>query len=137
MKLFSSVNKKRRVQCSWYTQLLTNILDTLEAMVSSGGPIYGELTKGDVQKIVDFLTVNCNLTDVSRFIDTGNGRGKPSMHVVQDPGVQFSFGIEIEKLRNNLGGYSVYLLLSVAMQDDAIGCRCLFEHGNISEAKIT
>ena len=72
-------------------------------MVSSGGPIYGELTKGDVQKIVDFLTVNCNLTDVSRFIDTGNGRGKPSMHVVQDPGVQFSFGIEIEKLHNNLG----------------------------------
>ena len=101
----------------------------------SGGPIYGELTKGHMQKIVDFLIVNCDLTASSRFIDIGNGRGKPSMHVEQDPGVQFSFGIEIEKLRNNLGWYSLYHLLNVAMKDTTVGFKCLFEHGNISKAK--
>jgi hypothetical protein len=101
----------------------------------SGGPIYGELIEGHMQKIVNFLIVNCDLTDLSRFIDIGNGRGKPSMHVAQDPGVQFSFGIEIEKLRANLGLYSLYHLLNAAMKDDTVGFKCLFQHGNISEAK--
>ena len=69
----------------------------------SGGPIYGELTIGNMQKIVDYL-INCaNLSKYSRWGDIRCGLRKPSLHVAQDLGVEFSFGIEVENLRTDLG----------------------------------
>ena len=100
----------------------------------SNGPIYGELTVGHMQKIINFLKAHCGLSELSNWIDIGCGLGKPSMHVAQDPGVQFSFGIEIEKLRTHLGLNNLYYVLEEAMIDDSIGFKCMLQHGNISKA---
>lgn len=35
----------------------------------------------------------------SSFIDVGAGLGKPNFHVAQDPGVEISYGLELEKVR--------------------------------------
>jgi hypothetical protein len=63
------------------------------------GPIYGELTIGSMQRIVDALVKDCGMTAQSRFIDVGSGLGKPNFHVAQNPGVRISVGIELEELR--------------------------------------
>ena len=63
------------------------------------GPIYGELTVGSMQRIVDVLVKDCGMTAQSRFIDVGSGLGKPNFHVAQNPGVRISVGIELEELR--------------------------------------
>ena len=65
----------------------------------SGGPIYGELTVGSMQAVINHLVRYCNLSPRSRFIDVGSGRGKPNFHVAQDPGVRLSIGIEVEPIR--------------------------------------
>ena len=101
----------------------------------SGGPIYGELTKVYMQKIINYLKANCGLSKLSNWIDIGCGLGKPSMHVAQDPGVQFSFGIEIEKLRANLGLVNLYYMMEAARRDESIGFKCMLQHGNVSDAK--
>jgi hypothetical protein len=72
----------------------------------SGGPIYGELTVGSMQNVVNYLVRYCNFSWRSRFLDVGSGRGKPNFHVAQDPGVRLSIGIEVEPIR-----YSVRFLL--------------------------
>lgn len=35
----------------------------------------------------------------SSFIDVGSGLGKPNFHVAQDPGVEISYGLELEEVR--------------------------------------
>ena len=65
----------------------------------SGGPIYGELTVGSMQAVIDYLVQYCNFSSSSRFIDVGSGRGKPNFHVAQDPGVRLSIEIEVEHIR--------------------------------------
>jgi hypothetical protein len=65
----------------------------------SGGPIYGELTVGSMQNIINFLVTFCALNPLSRFLDVGAGLGKPNFHVAQDPGVCLSIGVEVEPIR--------------------------------------
>jgi hypothetical protein len=65
----------------------------------SEGPIYGELTVGSMQKMVNYMKLLTGFSSSSRFIDVGSGIGKPNFHVAQDPGVEFSFGIELIKDR--------------------------------------
>ena len=56
-----------------------------------------------MQKVADYL-INCaNLSEYSRWGDIRCGLRKPSLHVAQDLGVEFSFGIEVENLRTDLG----------------------------------
>jgi hypothetical protein len=64
-----------------------------------GGPIYGELTVGSMQNVIDYLVNKCEFSESSRFIDIGSGRGKPNFHVAQDPGVCLSIGVEVEEIR--------------------------------------
>jgi len=64
-----------------------------------GGPVYGEVTMGTFQKVVDFLCKHLDFSPSSSFLDIGSGLGKPNMHVAISPGVQFSFGVELEHLR--------------------------------------
>jgi len=61
--------------------------------------IYGEVTMGSFQKIVNFLKINLGFDHNSLFLDIGSGLGKPNFHVLLDPGVKYSFGIELESLR--------------------------------------
>ena len=68
-----------------------------------GGAIYGELTVGSMQKMTNLMIEYTNLSKDSRFIDVGCGLGKPNLHVAQYPGVEFSYGIEMEQVRWMLG----------------------------------
>lgn len=63
------------------------------------GAIYGELTVGSMQKVVNILKDKCEMDHKSLFIDVGAGLGKPNMHVSQDPAVRISIGVELEVIR--------------------------------------
>jgi len=104
-----------------------------------GGAIYGELTVGSMQKMVELMKIHTNFGPESRFIDVGSGLGKPNLHVSQDPGVEFSYGIEMEHVRWMLGMTNLNKVLEAAQKqgkdEDKIGHRCIFQHGDITEAE--
>lgn len=102
-----------------------------------GGAIYGELTVGSMQKMIDLMKVHTNFGPESRFIDVGSGLGKPNLHVTQDPGVEFSYGIEMEKVRWVLGMSNLNMVLQHAENKPSDGIRhqCAFHHGDITDAK--
>lgn len=110
----------------------------------SHGPIYGELTMGSMQKMINLMKQHTGFDSTSKFIDVGSGIGKPNLHVLQDPGVDFSYGIEIEVDRWLLGLTSLKGLLDAAAAqtkqenvapENRFGYRCLFEHGDIRNAR--
>lgn len=107
----------------------------------AGGAIYGELTVGSMQKVIDIMKEKLEFTAQSRFIDVGCGLAKPNMHVVQDPGVEFSYGIELNKERWFLGLHNLNHVLKAARDQDGgedgemIGHECMLAHGDIVEAK--
>jgi hypothetical protein len=63
------------------------------------GAIYGELTVGSMQKVINLMVEHCELNHTSRFIDVGSGLGKPNFHASQSPGVRLSIGVELETIR--------------------------------------
>merc|ERR1719174_2224554 len=78
------------------------------------------------------------------FIDEGCGLGKPNLHVAQDPGVQFSYGVEMERVRWLLGMCNLNQVLDEALNQkskekirtkDVIGHKCVIEHGDITDAE--
>ena len=111
----------------------------------SSGAIYGELTMGSMQKMINLMKQYTYFGSNSRFIDVGSGIGKPNIHVCQDPGVEFSYGIEMERSRWMLGMTCLKAVIDVAQvqhQSDKklppqqqIGHKCYFTHGNISVAE--
>jgi Histone methylation protein DOT1 len=118
----------------------------------SFGAIYGELTSGSMQKMVNLMKKYTEFGPNSRFIDVGSGIGKPSLHVLQDPGVEFSYGIEMERSRWLLGLTSLHAVLREARGRQEVnteqspsssanaalttmGFKCMFDHGNIMAAK--
>ena len=110
----------------------------------SGGAIYGELTTGSMQKMTNFMIEHTGLCKDSRFIDVGCGLAKPNIHVAQYPGVDFSYGIEMEHVRWMLGMSNLHQVLEAAMSDEVdgkgkeleIGHKCYFAHGDITEANF-
>jgi len=96
----------------------------------SFGAIYGELTEGNMQKMVNLMKEHTNFDSNSKFIDVGSGIGKPNLHVAQDPGVEFSYGIEMERSR-----WMLSISCLKAVQNEDLGPKCYFEHGNIKKAK--
>jgi Histone methylation protein DOT1 len=111
----------------------------------SFGPIYGELTMGSMQKMIGLMKEHTELNTTSRFIDVGSGIGKPNLHVAQDPGVEFSYGIEVEADRWLLGMNCLKSVLDAASEQeqqcsvehsgtDKLFHNCLFEHGDITDA---
>jgi len=110
----------------------------------NGGAIYGELTIGSMQKIIELMKKYTNFNKSSRFIDVGCGLGKPNLHVAQDPGVQFSYGVEMERVRWLLGMCNLNQVLDEALNQkskekirtkDVIGHKCVIEHGDITDAE--
>lgn len=113
---------------------------------ASSGPIYGELTMGSMQKMINLMKEHTGLCETSRFIDVGSGIGKPNLHVAQDPGVAFSYGLEVEESRWLLGMTCLKGVLEAAVdqessqaealgEDERIRHRCYFEKGDIRQAK--
>jgi len=108
-----------------------------------GGAIYGETTSASLQKIIGLMKTHTGFNQSSRFIDVGSGLGKPNLHVAQDPGVTFSYGIEMEKVRWMLSMHNLHHVLKHAEvqaesktlePEELIGFNCFFTHGDITEA---
>ncbi|EGZ15864.1 hypothetical protein PHYSODRAFT_316025 [Phytophthora sojae] len=100
---------------------------------AAGGAIYGEITQASFQRVVDYLKENCELSTSSRFLDVGSGLGKPNFHVAVDPGVEVSYGIELEELRWHLSLHNLRSVLSLDSQKN----KCLatvFTAGDITHA---
>jgi len=111
-----------------------------------GGAIYGELTTGSMQKMTNLMIEHTGLSKSSRFIDVGCGLGKPNLHVAQFPGVDFSYGIEMEHVRWMIGMSNLEHVLKSAKDDvnkgvvndteSKIGHGCYLSHGDITEANF-
>jgi len=71
------------------------------------GPVYGEVTMGTFQKVVDAMSRFTEFDASSSFVDVGAGLGKPSFHVALNPGVKLSAGIELEQLRFELSMHNL------------------------------
>ncbi len=99
------------------------------------GAIYGELTAGSFQKIVDLLKAHCNLKPSSRFVDVGSGLGKPSFHVAQDVGCQISFGVELEELRWRLSIHNHRSMLRASQTDFSPPVNVFFFHADMQQAQ--
>ena len=91
-----------------------------------GGSIYGEITMGSFQRVIDYLKSNCAFSNESKFLDVGSGLGKPSIHVSIDPGCEVSFGIESDKLRWSLSLQNLRGILS------EMSLNVFFSHGDIT-----
>lgn len=133
--------------CQKNVQDIYKIISKLTGSVGgngSFGAIYGELTVGSMQKMVDLMKTYTDFNSTSRFIDVGSGLGKPSLHVCQDPGVEFSYGIEMEMSRWMLGMANLQAIVKAAKKQvesgeelgetERIGSNCFFDHGNIMDA---
>ncbi|CAI5721036.1 unnamed protein product [Peronospora destructor] len=102
---------------------------------AAGGAIYGEITQASFQRVVDYLKDNCELTKTSCFVDVGSGLGKPNFHVSVDPGVQVSYGIELEELRWHLSLHNLRSVLSLESQHHK-PLSTVFTVGDITTAHV-
>ena len=111
---------------------------------ADGGAIYGETTAFSLQNIINLMKAHANFTSDSRFIDVGSGLGKPNLHVAQDPGVRFSCGIEVNRIRwmlslNNLLNVLQYRIhqstSGIINEANLLGFNCFFSYGDISMAE--
>lgn len=112
---------------------------------ADGGAIYGETTAFSLQNMINLMKVHTGFDSSSRFIDIGSGLGKPNLHVAQDPGVEFSLGIEVKKLRWMLSLHNLHSVLKYRIEQahstglhttDLLGFNCFFSYGDITDAKI-
>ncbi|RLN73081.1 hypothetical protein BBJ28_00003788 [Nothophytophthora sp. Chile5] len=101
---------------------------------AAGGAIYGEITQASFQRVVDYLKQHCELSAASRFLDVGSGLGKPNFHVAIDPGVEVSYGVELEELRWHLSLHNLRSVLMLESQRDKRP-RSVFSAGDITHAR--
>ncbi|POM80142.1 Hypothetical protein PHPALM_2058, partial [Phytophthora palmivora] len=101
---------------------------------AAGGAIYGEITQASFQRVVDYMKEKCELSKTSRFLDVGSGLGKPNFHVSVDPGVQVSYGIELEELRWHLSLHNLRSVLSLDSQRNK-PLSTVFTAGDITHAQ--
>jgi len=79
-----------------------NLIKKTDGNLGGGGyngPIYGEITKHSMQKIIDVLIDKFALSHDSTFLDIGSGLGKPNFHVMAYVSPRLSIGIEVMDLR--------------------------------------
>lgn len=100
---------------------------------AAGGAIYGEITQNSFQRVVDFMKEHCELSERSLFLDVGSGLGKPNFHVAIDPGVEVSYGVELEELRWHLSLHNLKHVLSLDINKQKTN-RIMFSAGDITHA---
>jgi hypothetical protein len=89
--------------------------------MADGGAIYGEITSGSMNKVVNLMIERTGFCASSCFIDIRCGSGKPNLHIAQYPGVALSVGVEVVAVRHFLG------MTNVRMPDCLDGiepCEC-------------
>jgi hypothetical protein len=141
-----TVVHKERMQLQPNVKSLYGIIGRATGSIggnADGGAIYGELTASSMQRIINILKAHTGFNADSRFIDIGSGLGKPNLHVAQDPGVRFSVGIEIKRIRwmLSLHNFSRVLKFSLTQLQSnesdygiLIGYSCFFMYGDIASA---
>lgn len=108
------------VQVSKSTKECYKIVQKMTGSIGGNGyngAIYGELTVGSMQRVINILKDQCKMDHTSRFIDVGAGLGKPNFHASQDPQVRLSLGIELELIRWQVSLISYYNLLICLIYD--------------------
>jgi hypothetical protein len=134
----SSVRNADRPWVSRNIDLIYSIIKPYESMGHSDRDcVYGEITKGTFQKIIDEMKIHAEFDEKSTFIDVGSGLGKPCLHVAQDPGVNFSFGIELSEVRWRLCTSAFNKVMQAAekqVSGNRINHKCFFALGDIKEA---
>ena len=133
------------IKCQQNVKDMYSIVRRLTGAIGGNGysgPIYGELTMGSMQKVIDLMVKETNFSSSSRFIDVGSGIGKPNLHVAQYPGVEFSCGVEMEQVRWSLGMTCLRAVLDAASkqsnnipQEEKLVGNTIFLHKNVTEAK--
>jgi hypothetical protein len=103
-----------KIKCSPRVEKAYQIVRTCTGTLGGNGTtgaIYGELTMGSMQRVINLMVEKCELNDQSRFIDVGSGLGKPNLHAAQDPQCRLSVGVELETIRWQLSMYNLKCLL--------------------------
>lgn len=125
-----------KVEVSKEVQKLYSVIQKRSGAVGGyghNGPIYGEITMGTFQKILNFLRDSLDFTSDSAFLDIGSGLGKPSLHAAVDPGCRLSFGLEVEELRWQL---SMHNLRSVIKEVNSFPSKVVhFAHQDVTVIK--
>jgi hypothetical protein len=103
--------------------------------MAEGGPVYGELTTGSMNKVVNLMIEHTGFCESSCFIDIGCGLGKPNLHVAQYPGVALSVGVEIRAVRHFLGMTNLNAVLDAAKTNPSIGHKCYLIRADIMSFK--
>ena len=141
-----AVVRKKRLQLQPNVKTLYGIISKATGSIggnADGGAIYGELTVSSMQRIINILKTHTGFNADSNFIDIGSGLGKPNLHVAQDPGVRFSVGIEIKRIRWMLSLHNFSRVLKFSLTQlqsnetdyrNLIGTNCFFEYGDIAGA---
>jgi len=82
-----------------------------------GGSLYGEISRGDVHRILIALHLFTGLSPSSAFIDIGSGFGKPSLHAALAFGCRISAGIELMRPRVDISVYNISFVAPVFAED--------------------
>lgn len=80
---------------------------------ADGGTIYGEISEGSMQKVLNILRDSCDMNEASSFIDIGAGLGKPNFHAAQLK-VLLSIGVELNTIRHQLSMQNLTRVVNTA-----------------------
>ena len=118
------------------TNHIYQIIKSYNVGLEGSGPIYGELTVGSMQKVIDKMKSKTNFNTYSRFLDVGSGAGKPNFHFTQDlMGIQVSYGVEIEKYRYHKSMIHLISILNKQSSTHLLHkCNCIFSNHDIMKA---
>jgi hypothetical protein len=72
----------------------------------------------------------------SHVIDVGSGLGEPNLHVAQDPGVEFNYGVEESEDRWLLSMNNLKNVLNEAETNKKIGYNCFLDCNGITNAQF-
>jgi hypothetical protein len=95
--------------------------------------MYGELSSGSMQKIINVLKEQCSLSSDSAFLDIGAGLGKPNLHFALEANVRLSIDVEFIELRHKLAMINLRECIKNKVLNSSINVH--FICSDISEAK--
>lgn len=129
---------KSRIQVSQAVKDVYKVIGQATGAVGGyghDGAIYGEITVGTLQKIVESMRNHLDFSSESSFLDIGSGLGKPNLHVAVDPGVVHSFGVELEELRWKLSMHNLRNCLAKCAPFRAQRPNIHFAHADVTDIK--
>jgi len=83
---------------------------------ADGGTIYGEISEGSMQKVLNILKDTCGMNQTSSFIDIGAGLGKPNFHAAQ-LNTLLSIGVELNTIRHQLSMQNLARVVNSASEE--------------------